>query len=90
MLLLHCWDGGPDFLWGEGVWSLEPGLWLHRLFSLPCSPLADGCPGGSGRPLLTIEQGGGLLDGLWDLLQAVLGCTLPMRREVGRHLHMRH
>lgn len=62
---------------------MEPGLWLHHLFSLPCSPLADGCPGGSGRPLLTIEQGGGLLDGLWDLLQAVLGCTLQVRGEAG-------
>lgn len=30
----------------------------------------------TGQPLLTIEQGGGLLDGLWDLLQTVPSCTL--------------
>lgn len=30
----------------------------------------------TGQPLLTIEQGSGLLDGLRDLLQAVLSCAL--------------
>lgn len=62
---------------------MEPGLWLHHLFSLPCSQLAHGCPGGSGWSLLTIEQGGGLLDGFWDLLQAILSCPLQVRGRGG-------
>ena len=37
----------------------------------PASPSQHG-------PLLTIEQGGGLLDGLGNLLQAELGCALQV------------
>lgn len=55
---------------------MGPGLRLHHLLPLPFSQLARGCTGGLGRPLLTVEQGCGLFDGLWDLLQAVLSRTL--------------
>lgn len=33
----------------------------------------------TGQPVLTVEQGSGLLDGLWDLLQAVLSGALQGR-----------
>lgn len=49
----------------------------HLCFSFPCSrPAIPALE--TGRPLLTIEQGRGLLDGFWDLLQAMLSCTLQV------------
>lgn len=44
---------------------------------------AHHCLAGSGGSLLTIEQGSGLLDGLWNLLQAMFGCALQVRGRDG-------
>lgn len=75
--------GWGPCLWGRGHALWGPGLWLPHLLPLPRSQLARGCVGGPGLPLLTIEQGCGLFDGLRDLLQAMLSRTLQREEEVG-------
>lgn len=42
MLLLHCWDGGPDFLWGRGhaLWNQGSGCITSSPFPAPHRPMA--------------------------------------------------
>lgn len=65
-----CPSLGDSALWG-GLGLLPPGL----------TPWVD-----VGQSPLTIEQGGGLLDGSWNLLQALLSSTL----QVGEKMALPH